>query len=366
MSSLGSQTDADDVHARAFVALAHTDLIGDVAERRSRGERGVLSRRHAATFRAGGVHCISDHVIGDTFEAQCFPSCDILRAFYGGQPYSPSLAGHALKCLGFMLDDLDESGDSFALATSVGQIRSFASAGKISVVLCSQGLGPLEDEPLLLDIYHRLGVRVLGMATRPGNAAVGTYATDPDHGLSGLGRMIVDLAQQLRIVLDLSAVSEPGFWEIVERTEGPLCASCTNARALCDTPRNFDDRQICALAARRGVIGLMANAALVRASPRPTLSDLVDHVDYIADLAGVDAVCIGPDLVEDSFYPMEIYRRMYGSEGAWSTEYPEGFTAHRDLVNITAELLRRGYSEGDVRKVLGENLLRVYGDVWNA
>ncbi len=353
---------AREIHDRTLVVAAHTDLIGDVAERQNRGEHGALSR-HAATFRQGGIRCICDHVIGDTFETQCFPSRDLLQAYHK-RLHSPSLVKHACKLLGYMLRDLDESAEHFALATSVAQVRAIAANDKIAVVLSTQGLGPLEDEPSLLEVYHRLGLRALGLTTVPGNAAVGSYAVNPEYGLSALGKAIVGEACRLQMVIDVSAVSKRGFWDVMDLVDAPLIASCSDAYGVCDYPGNFDDQQLDALAKKGGVIGLIANGHSVTRKPDPTLADFVDHIDYIVERVGTAHVCIGPDIVEDSFYPIETYHRMFAEEGFWSARYPEGFQTHGELPNVTAELLRRGYLELDVRKILGENILRVYGEIW--
>ncbi len=140
------QIRARQIHAKTLVCAVHTDLIGDVSERHSHGEREVLGRRHAGEFRDGGIRCISDHVIGDTFETQSFPTRELLNAFHGGRLYNPSMLKHSLLNLSYMLSDLDQSRSDFALATSVQEIQATAAAGRIAVVLCTQGLTCVEDE----------------------------------------------------------------------------------------------------------------------------------------------------------------------------------------------------------------------------
>jgi membrane dipeptidase len=344
------------------VVAAHTDLIGDVAERQSKGERAALAR-HAPDFRQGGIRCVCDHVIGDTFETQCFPSRDLLQAYHM-RLQNPGLMKHAMKLMGFMLKDLDESSADFALATSVAGIRAIAPKDKIAVVLSTQGLTPLEDEPSLLEVYHRLGIRVLGLATTPGNAAIGSYKWNPQYGLSALGRAIIVEARRLKMVIDVSAVSKPGFYDVAALVDGPFIASCSNAYGVCDYGGGLDDEQMDTLGKHGGVMALIANNQCVSTKPQPTVADYVDHIEYIAEHIGIDHVAIGPDIVEDSFYPIETYHRMFADIGFWSTTYPKGFESHRELPNVTAELLRRGYAEADIQKVLGENILRVYREVW--
>ena len=347
---------------RTFIVAAHTDLIGDVAERHSNGERAALLK-HAADFRHAGIRCVCDHVVGDTFETQSFPTRDLLQAYHL-RLQSPSLMKHAMKLMTYMLRDLDESAADFGLATSVAEIRAVADRGKIAVVLSTQGLTPLEDEPSVLEVYYRLGIRVLGLATTPGNAAIGSHKMNPHYGLSALGRAIIAEARRLRMVIDVSAVSKPGFYDVTELVDGPFIAANSNAQGLCDYGGGLDDEQIAVLGKHGGVMALIANNSCVSNKPHPTVADYVDHIDYIAERVGIDHVAIGPDIVEDSFYPVETYRRLFADIGFWSTTYPEGFASHRELQNVTAELLRRGYAEPDIQKVLGGNILRVYREVW--
>lgn len=355
--------EAQRIHSDTLIVAMHTDLIGDIAERHSLGEQAVLQRRHAGLFRTAGIDCVCDHVIGDTFETQCFPSRDVLFGLYGESSYNPSRLKHSIKILEYMLSDLDESGTDFELATSVTHIRQCAAAGKIAMVLSTQGLTPLEDEPMLLHAYHRLGVRVIGLAvSSSSNAAIGNYQSD--LGLTKLGQKILEEAAKLRMVVDVSSISKRAFWEIMNLVDAPVIASLTNALSVCDYPGNYDDEQIKAIAAKDGVMAPIANAKTVTLAAEPTLAHYVDHIDHIVQLVGVRHVGIGPDLVEATWYPKETYERMYADVGFWERRYPEGLDSIADLPNITAELLRRGYPEDDVRLILGENALRVYGAVW--
>ena len=355
---------ARQIHADTLVCAAHTDLVGDVVERHSRGEQHVLGRRHAADFRGGGIRCVSEHVVGDTFETQSFPTRQLLHAFYGGRLYNPSMLKHSLTNLSYMLADLNESWSDFGPANSVAEIRAHAAAGRIAMVLCTQGLTCIEDEPALLELYHRLGIRVLGLATYRGNAAVGSYPEGVDYGLTPLGKDILNRAQRLKMVVDVASVSQRGFRDVLTLASGPVIASHTNAHALCPRGGNLNDAELREVAQTGGLVAPIANGTIVSTKPHVTLSDFVDHIDHMVECMGADHVAIGPDIVEDSHYPLEAYRRMFADEGYWSTHYPEGFSSHRELPNVTAELLRRGYAETDIRKILGENLLRVYSTVW--
>jgi len=355
---------AQQIHEDNVVVAVHTDVIGDVAERHSKGEKGVLKSNHTERFKQGGISCICDHVIGDTFETQSFPSAELLHAYNASRPYNPSLLKHSLKNLEYMLEDIEESSSEWALATTVDEMISNASNDMMSIVLCLQGCTPLEDEPSLLKLYYRLGLRILNMVSSYSNAAVGSQKDEHTWGLTKLGRAIVEHAQNLNMVIDAGSMSKQGFWDIVDLVEGPFIVSLGNAYGVHDYRGNLTDKQLEALAGKNGVIALIANGKLVTGKPQVTIGDFVDHIDYIVNLIGIDCIGIGPDIVEDGMYPIETYRRMFADEGWWSAVYPEGFSTHAELHNVTLELLKRGYSDNDVSKILGGNILRVYKEVW--
>jgi membrane dipeptidase len=263
-----------------------------------------------------------------------------------------------------MLEDIEESSSEWALATTVDDIRNNAANHKISVVLCFQGSTPLEDKPNLLRVYYRLGLRIINLVSSYSNAAVGSRKEDSTCGLTRLGRAIIEEAQSLGMIIDAGSMSEQGFWDTVELVDGPVIVSLGNAFGVHDYRGNLRDKQLEALAKKDGLVGLIANGKLVCSKPRLAVADFVDHIDYIVDLIGVDYVSIGPDIVEDGMYPLEAYRRVFAEEGYWSAVYPEGLSSHRELHNLTVELLNRGYSESDVSKILGGNFLRVCRHVW--
>jgi membrane dipeptidase len=164
---------------------------------------------------------------------------------------------------------------------------------------------------------------------------------------------------RLGVIVDVSHVSDDTFWDVMEVSASPVIASHSNARALLDSPRNLSDEMIRAVGAKDGVV--MINFMTVYLDPEKAsfwkvglgwhwfwhpggtetpLSVVVDHIDHVVSLVGIDHVGIGSDFDGAPFLPA-------------------GLEDVADLPNLTAELLRRGYSDGDTRKVLGANTLRV-------
>ena len=176
-------------------------------------------------------------------------------------------------------------------------------------------------------------------------------------GLTDFGREVVREMNRLGMMIDISHVSDETFWDVIEVTRAPIIASHSSARALVDNPRNMDDAMLRAVGENGGVVmvnfggsfidprkasmgGIAWDWVLGLGSRPVPLDRLLDQIDHIAQLAGVEHVGLGSDFDGTLFLP-------------------EGARDVSQLPNVTAGLLERGYAEADVRKVLGENVLRV-------
>ncbi|MFB0557662.1 MAG: dipeptidase, partial [Candidatus Bathyarchaeia archaeon] len=190
----------------------------------------------------------------------------------------------------------------------------------------------------------RLGVRMVGLVHSLRNPlADGVADTRTGGGLSELGVQAVEELDRLGVVIDVSHLSDAGFWDLIDVAKGPIVASHSNARAVCDHPRNMTDQMIRALSDAGGVMGMNFAPFFVHLA-KPSVETLVDHIDHIVGLVGPNHVGLGSDF-----------------DGIPST--PKGLEDVTKMLNITAELVRRGYSEEDTMKILGGNHLRVLKEV---
>lgn len=225
-------------------------------------------------------------------------------------------------------------------ATTHDEIMRAAGEGKVAAMLSIEGADVIEGEVGMLRVFHRLGVRMVGLVHSLRNLlADGVADTRTGGGLSELGVQAVEELDRLGIIIDASHLSDAGFWDLIDEAKGPVVASHSNARAVCDHPRNMTDQMIRALADAGGVMGMNFAPSFVHPT-RPSVETLVDHIDHIVRLVGPDHVGLGSDF-----------------DGIPST--PKGLEDVTRLPNITAELVRRGYPEDEVRKILGGNHLRV-------
>ena len=171
---------------------------------------------------------------------------------------------------------------------------------------------------------------------------------DTGPGLTEAGRRLVLRCAELGIAVDLSHLNEAGFWDVARLDAAPLVASHSGAHALCQSSRNLTDAQLDAIGSSGGLVGIVYAVAFVRADGRDDadtpIAAIVAHARHVADRIGPEHVGLGSDFDGVSFLP-------------------EGIRDVSDLPNITYELLRRGYSDADVLKILGGNFMRAFAEV---
>jgi len=279
--------------------------------------------------------------------------------------------------------------EKFAVATSVADVRQQFDRGVISLPMGMENGAPVEDDLDNLAYFHHQGIRYITLTHSANNLICdSSYSEERTwNGLSPFGREVVAEMNRLGMMIDISHVTDDTFYQVIETTQAPVIASHSSCRKF--TPgfeRNMDDEMIRALADNGGVIQINFGSAFLLqdaneqsmlrwqaaaafqeengledgdpaleefaraySEEHPTIyadvADVVAHIDHVVDIAGIDHVGIGSDFdgVGDSL--------------------PTGLKDVAAFPNLIYELLKRGYSEEDVRKILGENALRVWAEV---
>lgn len=332
---------------------AHTDFIAGVSEGRSRGERGVASRLQLPLLRAGGVKAVCEHVAGDTPYFSTF-------AFRNIRPLQPTK--FALQALDYWYAELAESRD-WRLVLGADDFRRAEHDGQVAVVFGFEGAMPIDDDLGILRMFHRLGIRSIGLTWNGRNLLGDGVAVGGGGGLTRFGRAAVAEMNRLGIVIDVSHMADEGIRDTIDASAHPIIASHSNARALCPHPRNLEDGMARALAARGGVIGLHMLAQFVSGSTEASLDQFLDHIDHLARLVGQDHVGIGPDCMEQ--WPADVYRQLWtGTEmAALEFAYPPEFDSLAKCLNVTRGLVARGYDDEAIRGIMGGNMRRVFETV---
>lgn len=244
---------------------------------------------------------------------------------------------YALDGFGYLLNDIDQSESKATIVRKAEDVVQAKNKGNLAIILAIEHADCVERSLNVLRMLHQVGVRAIGLTHNVSSwAADGCLESRDSVGLTRFGERLVKEMNRLGILVDLAHVSTSAFFHALEVTARPVIFSHGNARALCDHPRNLNDDQLKALAQNGGVIGMSYVPSFID-ERSPSLERLLDHIDHVANVAGIEAVGLGSDFDGG------------GTLLADATEVPR----------ITDGLLKRGYGEAEIRKVLGENTLRV-------
>ena len=329
---------------------AHTDTIMDVAERRDRGDKKVIESKHLPKMKQGGITARNFAVGGDCEMFYTFP---LRRMATGGtDPLK-----RTLTLMQSLRADIGESEDVISLALTASDIEKAKKDDRVALILSLEGAKPFEEDLSFLDMLHGMGIRIVQLTWNYRNLLADGVLERTRSGLTNLGIEAVERMQKLGIVVDVSHLSEAGFWDVLGLVKEPVIASHSNARSICEHVRNLTDEQIKALAENGGVIGMNSYAEFVSRSA-PTLEKLLDHVDHIAKLVGVNHIGIGLDITED--WPEDIYREIWDQ----TLKFIDGLESVSRLPDFTRGLVARGYSDQEIQKILGGNFMRVFNVVF--
>ena len=343
--------DPQALHREALVIDSHNDTIVSLIRRGNLSLRGEnTSHAHGYTgtiqllrgpleqeaygwngqvdlpfLRQGGIDC-------------GFFAIDVTRAHKNHLAY-------ALDGIGYFLADLETLDDAVVVARTAADVEAAKQAGQIAALLVIENSEVLEGSLHILQALHFLGVRSLVLTHNWSTwAAAGNEEHASGGGLTRFGVQLVEEMNRLGMLVDVSHIAERGFWDTLERSTRPVIASHSCCAALCPHSRNLTDPQLRALAENGGVVGITFVPFFIDPEwkhsdwpNRPSVAQLLDHIQHAVEVAGIDHVGIGSDF-----------------DGGGSVVHHAG-----DYAAITAGLLERGFREAEIRKVLGENTLRL-------
>jgi membrane dipeptidase len=356
------------LHKEALVWDCHNDLAYRVLyEGLDIGNRLPAGQVDIPRLREGGV------------------DVQVVALFIQNYLYPDKAARQAFQLLEAMTKAIEKNAGSVELARTGSDIERIVGQGKIAMPLAIEGGHAIEDRLDLLRTFHERGVSSMTLTHNVSHGWADSSADQPRwNGLNELGRKVIAEMNMLGMVIDVSHVSDKTFFDVVGISRDPVIFSHSGCRSINPHRRNVSDEMLKALAGNGGVIGIVfeltflskeyAQAAQeLRAISRPffqkipeiedmnlritidhlsqgrdwplegkpTIENLLDHIDHAVKIAGVDHVGLGADM-----YPR--------------TPTPEGIRGAHDYANITRGLKRRGYSDEDVRKIMGGNFLRVW------
>lgn len=322
--------DTLELHRDSIIFDGHCDTLLEVLDgKRKLSERSSEGHIDLPRLREGGV------------------TAQVFAVFIEDRYLPAGAAKQTLRMLDTLYRELEANAGSFILATKAADIEHAKSAGKVAAVIGIEGAESLEGDLALLRVFYHLGLRLVTIAwSRRNQAADGVHESRTGGGLSSFGVDLVKECNRLGILVDISHLSAAGVRDVLQISPQPVIASHSNAYALCPHVRNLNDEQLTALAEKGGVVGVtFVPSFLTEERNEASLDKLLDHIDHIVRVAGIDHVGLGSDF--DGFGPPP----------------PTGLDDVTRLPGITAGLVARGYSAEQVRKILGGNFLRVFRQV---
>jgi len=378
---LAAAVTADDISARAkklHFSCIVVDTHDDTTQRFLDGKFDIGERSSSGSI---DVPRVKEGGLGAIFFSIWIPS----------KITGPEAVNRAMTQIDAVREQVRKHPGELALATTSTEVRDARKQGKIAALIGVEGGHMINSNLGVLRSYAALGVRYMTL-THSGNDEWADSATDKavHNGLTDFGKDVVREMNRLGVMVDISHVSDKTFYDALETSKAPLFASHSSCRAICDAPRNMTDQMMKDLAAKGGVVQinyhvgflsqefrdaekadpeinkaisaevmkrcgenegcqLMEGDQITREYveqgklPRVDFSKIIEHIDHAVKVAGVEHVGLGSDF-----------------DGA---NMPYGMEDATKLPKITEALLQRGYSEGDVKKILGENTLRIMTEV---
>lgn len=259
----------------------------------------------------------------------------------------------------------------FTLVDTVADIIHAKATGKVAVIM---GLQNAEQFREVSDVlaFRQLGLRCAQLTYNAQNL-LGSGSTERvDGGVTDRGAAIIAEMNKRGMLVDVSHSGERTTLDAIEISSGPIAITHSNCRALNDHPRLKTDEAIRKLAAKGGVMGITGVRNFVRDREPTTVEHVIDHIDHVVKLVGIDHVGIGTDsdLMGYDRLPADMYRQIksaYKSSYAFREKIDtDGFNNPDKMYSLTEALLRRGYSEANIEAILGGNFRRLLGTVWAA
>jgi membrane dipeptidase len=271
-----------------------------------------------------------------------------------GTVTGPEAVKRAMILIDHVRSLAEQHPNEIVLATTAAEVRAAHKAGKFAALMGMEGGHMIDDSLAVLRDYQRLGVRYLTLSHSVNTNWADSSGDKPAHnGLTAFGKDVVRELNRLGVMVDISHVADKTFWDALETSKAPLVASHSSMRAISGHARNMTDDMVRALGAKGGVVminysvGFLSNERNEAEQkhvpeaelPRVSWEKIVEHIDHAVKLVGAAHVGLGSDF-----------------DG---TAVPDGMEDASKLPKITAALLAKGYSEQDVKNILGENILQL-------
>ncbi|MEL7649059.1 MAG: dipeptidase [Sedimentibacter sp.] len=317
----------------------HSDIWTDVTIKTLNGDSDIVRKYHLNKMKEGNVS-------GSIFVIWIDP------------PYTADPWNRATQIVESIKKEAECFKDSVMIAKSYSDIEKAQREGKFYVFIGLEGLSCIGNNLDLIDYFYDFGARHASLTWNEENALATGVRGNPDRGLTELGKKAVQKINNRKMLLDVSHLNEKSFWDLAEATDRPIIASHSNCRALCDVPRNLTDRQLKKIAELGGIVGINSFNEFVHSDiEKQDIRMLVQHIEHMADVMGIDHVGIGMDycdFLDDS---------SMSSFSQQETSYTKGLEDASKTNKLLLEMAKVGFSDKDIEKVAFGNFHRIIKSV---
>ena len=339
-------TDAFALHSDAVVVDTHDDLLMLTSRRPKVQQAAYFRESWLPQLRDGGV------------------DVQVLPVFIDDQYRPEGALRQTLKMLESGWTIAEGNADEVAVCLTGADVDAAVASGRIALVLALEGCEAVGRDVELLQTLYRVGVRVASL-THWGRTLLADGSGEDPAGsrLTFAGVEAVAMMEELGLLLDVSHLGAIGVDHVLEIARRPVIATHSSAYELRGHHRNLTDARLKGIGVGAGVVNVNLFAGFLDDDPeRATVERAVDHIEHVASIAGIDRVGLGPDFLDQVF--TELYPGVDSMviEDIDAKRYVPGLEGPRGLPLVTAELVRRGWAEADIRAVLGGNDLRLFRD----
>lgn len=310
---------------------AHCDIWTDVTHHYLDDEHDIFRKYHYERLKKGEIE-------GGIF------------VIWNDPPYDKDPLKRTRQMMDAITQEEPECADILKVCRSCKDMTEAKEAGKMYAFIGLEGLKSIGEDIDMIDEFYKFGARHASLTWNEENPLATGARGNPERGLTDLGRKAVRKIQELGMILDMSHINDKSFWDVMDVASGPVVATHSNCRALCDQARNLTDEQLKALADTGGIVGLNSfNEFVHPVESEQTVDNLVRHLIRMAEIMGTDHVGFGFDFSEF------ITGETLSSFSSQATPYTIGLEDASHVPNLIAAIRKAGFSETEIEKFAWKN-----------
>lgn len=318
---------------------AHADIWTHVTQEYNRGNKNVLRNYHLNRMKQGNI-------------------CGGIFVVWVDPPYDKEPKKRTIEIIKNMSIEINKSSDIIHIVKNSNDFSIAQESDKMAVLIGFEGLKAIEDDIDLINVLYSLGARHAMLTWNEKNDLAGGAAYEGEGGLTAKGFKLIKKMEELNMIIDVSHTNEETFYDIVKTVKGPIIASHSNCRSLCDVPRNLSDEALKEIKRLNGVVGINSYKEFIdKDHNKQTLDRIVDHIDHMVNVMSIDNVGFGFDFGD--YLSNETLSHYVKTTGYGVT----GLEDVTDTKNLIDALERRGYSKEDIEKISYKNFYRVIKEI---